>query len=96
MGRLIDADKMKEHCTSRHERTTKGFHSDREIELSRDITEFICDDIDAQETVKAISIDWIKGYVASLNRIGYWSDVRAIEAMVIEWKGEQENASRRG
>ena len=52
--------------------------------------------IEKQETSPAISIDWIKEYVARLEQISYWSDVRAIEAMVIEWKDEQKYASRRG
>jgi hypothetical protein len=50
----------------------------------------------ADAKAKAIPVGWIKKHAAKLNRIGYWSDVRAINVMLIEWKDEQGNASRRG
>lgn len=82
MSRLIDADKLMEDV--------------RENSESYFADDFAEQWVNRQQTVDAISIDWIKEYVARLEQIGYWSDVRAIESMVIEWKDEQENASRRG
>lgn len=89
MGRLIDADKFKERCTSRHERTAKGFRSDREIGLSGLVTDFLCADIDAQETVEAIPIDWLMQKIDEWKSDGRYAcdfSARLLTALINDWR----------
>ena len=91
MGRLIDADKLKDVMSAAKDKYGNVAESfiNNGGELS---TEWYCVDdmVDNAETVEAIPVDWIREYLSWLKGIGGYglSDARAIQSMLIKWKME--------
>jgi hypothetical protein len=56
------------------------------------VTKLLCDDVDAQETVDAIPLDWIRGYIDRLKDMGVVISIRdaqAVSVMVDKYMMEQ-------
>ncbi len=88
MGRLIDADKLKE-AIDKHKGTVN----------STDLFKYCFDggvdkslsEIESAETVEAIPIDWIEKKMQWLreHNSAFYNPVYFLETMLVEWKEEQ-------
>ncbi len=92
MGRLIDADKLKEVMSAAKDKYGNVAESfiNNGGELS---TEWYCVDdmVDNAETVPAITLEWVGEYLAWLQNIGgafALSDANAIKSMLKKWEME--------
>lgn len=91
MGRLIDADKLKETMSAKKDEYGNVAESFFNMggELS---TEWWCveDMVDDAPTEEAIPYQWIVDYLTWLKDIGGYglSDARAVKSMLIKWKME--------
>ena len=88
MGRLIDADKLKE-AIKKH-KSPQGWVSIFEYSEDSGIDKSL-DEIDAAETVEAIPIDWIEKKMQWLreHNSAFYNPAYFLETMLAEWKGEQ-------
>lgn len=97
MGRLIDADKLKEYLQNRLKEAEEKFAYEKSKKIARHTTKLLCDDVDAQETVDAIPLDWIRAYISNLKAMGVQlslRDAQAVSVMVDKYMMEQNgNAS---
>ena len=92
MGRLIDADKMKEYLQNRLKEAEEKFAYEESKKEARHVTKLLCDDVDAQETVDAIPLDWIRNYISNLKDMGVQislRDAQAVSVMVDKYMMEQ-------
>jgi hypothetical protein len=90
--RLIDADKLKEYLQSRLKEAEEKFAYEESKKEARHVTNLLCNDADAQETVEAISQDWIRGYINRLKDMGVVISIRdaqAVSVMVDKYMMEQ-------
>lgn len=81
MGRLIDADKLRAQFTEPADW----------LDINQTLVHKtgIWAEIDAAETVPAIPLDWINGYINWLNSISTVmaaADVNAIKSMLTKWR----------
>lgn len=91
MSRLIDADKLKEYLRNRLKKAEEEFACEEAKKIAKHTTKLLCDDVDAQETVEAIPVDW-------LMKKADWCDKNngifvsgAIRYAVDAWREEQNN-----
>ena len=90
MGRLIDADKLKE-AIKKH-KSPQGWVSIFEYSEDSGIDKSL-DEIDAAETVEAIPVPWIEAEIKRLRAMDFefaTMTAEQIEAMLKRWKKEQE------
>lgn len=69
--RLIDADKLKEHCKHDLENVVAEHYPDKIVEFAKATTDGFCKNIDEQETVDAIPVSWIKTQMEKLRDSGF-------------------------
>jgi len=90
--RLIDADKLKEYLQSRLKEAEEKFAYEESKKEARHVTNLLCNDADAQETVEAIPLDWIRAYISNLKAMGVQlslRDAQAVSVMVDKYMMEQ-------
>ena len=90
--RLIDVDKLKEYLQNRLKEVEEKFAYEESKKIARHTTKLLCDDVDAQETVEAIPVEWIKAEIKKLRAMDFgFATMTAgqIEAMLNKWREEQ-------
>jgi hypothetical protein len=81
--RLIDADKLKEYLQSRLKEAEEKFAYEESKKEARHVTNLLCNDADAQETVEAIPLDWIRAYISNLKGMGVVISIRDAQAVSV-------------
>ena len=90
--RLIDVDKLKEYLQNRLKEAEEKFAYEESKKIARHTTKLLCDDVDAQETVEAIPVEWIEAEIKYLKALDFeFASLAAgqIEAMLKKWREEQ-------
>ena len=90
--RLIDVDKLKEYLQNRLKEAEEKFAYEKSKKIARHTTKLLCDDVDAQETVEAIPVEWIEAEIKYLKALDFeFASLAAgqIEAMLKKWREEQ-------
>ena len=90
--RLIDDDKLKEYLQNRLKEVEEKFAYEESKKIARHTTKLLCDDVDAQETVEAIPVEWIEAEIKYLKALDFeFASLAAgqIEAMLKKWREEQ-------
>ena len=90
--RLIDVDKLKEYLQNRLKEVEEKFAYEESKKIARHTTKLLCDDVDAQETVEAIPVEWIRGYINRPKDMGVAianRDAQAVSVMVDKYMMEQ-------
>ena len=90
--RLIDVDKLKEYLQNRLKEVEEKFAYEESKKIARHTTKLLCDDVDAQETVEAIPVEWIEAEIKYLKALDFeFASLAAgqIEAMLKKWREEQ-------
>lgn len=94
MGRLIDADKLKEYLQNRLKEAEEEFAYEESKKIARHTTKLLCDDVDAQETVEAIPISYINSRINDFRqRESYAGRFAAdlLEAIIKDYNKEAHN-----
>ena len=97
MGRLINADQLEQTLTGAISMMTAmaaaiGAEEDEGVQMELKAYKDILDGVKGQETVKAIPLDWIRGYIDRLKDMGVVISIRdaqAVSVMVDKWAMEQ-------
>ena len=94
MGRLIDADKLKEYLQNRLKEAEENFAYEESKKIARHTTRLLCDDVDAQETVEAIPISYINSRISRLRQYKTYAGDFAgdlLEAIIKDYNKEAHN-----
>ena len=95
--RLIDADKLEQTLTGAINMMTAmaaaiGAEEDEGVQMELKAYKDILDGVKEQETVNAITLDWIRGYIDRLKDMGVVISIRdaqAVSVMVDKYMMEQ-------
>jgi hypothetical protein len=100
--RLINADQLEQTLTGAINMMTAmaaaiGAEEDEGVQMELKAYKDILDGVKEQETVKAITLDWIRGYIETCDMFQLRVNVpasRIISVMVNTWKQENPGAKR--